>query len=104
MSNHFKPTFYNDTAKEKQYLNCLVNCHDLWCGCDEPLKHTASTIFKFCGPTDFNEEDKQNILKCLGNGTTTTTAADGGDQEDGGFGPGDLEKLFSEPDIEDDTG
>ena len=29
---------------------------------------------------------------------------DGEDPEDGGFGPGDLEKLFSEPDIEDDTG
>ena len=59
---------------------------------------------KFCEPTDFNKEDKQNILKCLGNGTTTTTEENEKDPENKGFGPEDLKKLFSKPDIEDDTG
>ena len=104
MSKHMKPTFYNDNAKEKQFLNCIVNCHDLYCSCNKPLKHTASNIFKFCEPTNFNEEDKQNILKCLENGTTTTTGGDEEDPENGGFGPGDLKKLFSEPNIKNNAG
>ena len=103
MSKHIKPTFYNDNAKEKQFLNCIVNCHDLYCGCDEPLKHTASNIFKFCEPTDFNEEDKQNILKCLGNSTTTTTKKNKKNPKNRSFKPKNLKKLFSKPNIENNT-
>ena len=62
-TNIKNPTFYNDNAKKKQFLNCIVNCHNLYYGCNKPLKHTTSNIFKFYKPTNFNKKKQAKYPK-----------------------------------------
>lgn len=91
-SNYYKKPFLNSKGLEKQYLNSIVGNHDLWCSCDDPIKHTVDTIFTHAKPENFNQETKNKILKCLGEDPTTT---DPGPAADDGFGPGDLDLLFA---------
>lgn len=92
MSDNFKHTYYSKKAVQKQLLNTIVGNHDLICCCDEPLTHICGLIFEQAQPTNFTEEQKKQIRKCLGDGDAAATP----EKEDGGFGPGDLEKLFEE--------
>ena len=95
MSDLYKHTYYGKNAVQKQFLNTICGNHDLICCCDEPLKHTALLIFEKAKPTNFTEQQKKLIKKCLGeedgDGALATT--------DTAFDTGDLEKLFA-----DDTG
>lgn len=91
MSDNYKHTWYSKRQLGKQYLNGICGMHDLWCGCDDPLKHTATLIFEEAKPTNFSTKDQQTIKKCLGEETTATET---GDQDDG-FEGGDLDRLFA---------
>ncbi len=93
----FKKTFYNTKGQEKQLLNGIFTQHDLICACPSPQSHVAWLLFKHCTPTDFTEEEKQDIQKCLGTSPTNTT----GGEDDAGIDEGELERLFAE-DIPDD--
>lgn len=91
MTSNFKPTYLTSNSLQKQLLNTIVGNHDLICGCDSPLKHVACLIFQKAQPTNFTEEEKTTIKKCLGE---EDGVADGTD--DLALSTGDLEKLFAE--------
>lgn len=86
MSKFLKEPVYKGRAIEQQLLNATVNCHDLCCGCQQPLKHLKNIIDQQLCPLS----------------TITTTATDDHgvkeDKEDFDFEPGELEKLFDESD------
>jgi len=86
MSNFLQPPVYKGKALELQLLNATVNCHDLACGCNQPLKHLKAILDKELCPLS----------------TTTTTGTDDHgakeEKDDFDFGPGELEKLFDESD------
>ena len=58
-------------------------------------------------PTFYNnntkEKNKQNILKCLKNSTTTTTKKNKKNPKNKSFKPKNLKKLFSKPNIKNNT-
>ncbi len=92
MSSKLQPVIYGPQGLELQWLNCIVNNHGLFCGCDHPFDHL------------------QNILQRKGHQLCLTESGekeDAGTQtdkdDDIGISPGDLELLFAE-DGEDDTG
>lgn len=76
----FKPIKTSLKNRKLDWMNTIVHIHDLQCGCEEPLQHTVKEIFA----------QEPSIKKCL------TTGEDPITEEDAGFGPGDLEKLFAE--------
>lgn len=86
---------YSPRQQENNILNACCGVHDLACGCKDPLKCVATLIFFKAEPTNFNKEEKKQILKCLG---MEDTAIDGGDRTtaDADIGPGDLDLLFAE--------
>lgn len=93
MSDFYKPTYLQKNALHTQFLNSICNNHDLWCRCDDPLRHTFVLIAEKVKPTNFTEDQKKKIKKCLG-------------EEDGDGAPdvdafttiddGDLATLFGE--------
>lgn len=91
MSSMYNPTYLGKNALQNQLLNTICGNHDLICKCDEPLKHTALLIFEKARPTNFTEEQKKTIKKCLGE-----DAGDGAVDTTDHIDPGDLEKLFAE--------
>lgn len=78
-------------ALQKQLLNTICGNHDLACGCDDPLKHVACLIFQQAKPTNFTEQEKSLIRKCLGDADGDGAAAD-----TLAIDGGDLEQLFAE--------
>lgn len=95
MSENFCPTKYNGRALQTQLLNTIIGNHDLICGCDHPTTHLAALIFEQASPSNFTDQQRKTIKKCLGEDRTTTDTID---EEDGGFSAGDLEQLFAEED------
>lgn len=93
MSDNFCPPKYSPKALQNQLINSIIGNHDLLCGCDNPTTHLAALLFEKTNPTNFTEEQKKIIRKCLGDDHTTTDIAA---IEDGGFSEGDLEQLFAE--------
>ncbi len=91
-----QPTIYNGRNLEQQLTNNIFSAHDLACGCPDPPSHLTYLLINNCQPKDFNKEEKKKLQKWLGTLTEETT----GEEEETGFSPGDLEKLFQE---EDDT-
>lgn len=98
----YKPPRYGPQGLELQFLNSMYTNHDLFCGCDDTLKHILSI---------FNKQNKANLsntkiqeIKCLLTGETT----DSGDKDDGAAGvldaidDGDLDALFEQSDDMDD--
>lgn len=90
MSDFINPR-YGKNAMKNQLLNTIVGNHDLVCSCESPLKHITNIIFEKAPPSNFTEEEKKKIKKCLGEEPTTDLIA----TEDDGFGPGDLDQLFA---------
>ncbi len=91
MTHLYKPTYLTKNAQQKQLLNTIVGNHDLICNCEEPLKHIGLLIFEKAKPSNFTEEEKKLIKKCLGEEEAT------GDRDaDDGFTDGDLAALFTE--------
>lgn len=70
----------------------MVSIHDLWCYCDNPLKHIILGILEQEPTLNFDQEDSKKIQKCLTTG--------GGEDVLDDFGDGELEKLFAEDDID----
>ena len=98
MTNYYKQIQWSQKHKDLNFVNSICSNHDLWCCCNDPLKHTIITILKQEPTIKFDKEDSKIIQKCL------TTTEDGGDGDVlDGFGDGELEKLFGEDIGEEDT-
>lgn len=78
------------SSTKKQLINTFVGNHDLVCLCKNPAYHSLYILAEQLGK-ELNPQDKQQIIKCLGE---TTTDAEG----DIGIDTADLEKLFGEED------
>ncbi len=77
----FKPIKTSLKNRKLDWINTIVHIHDLQCRLVKNLlQHTVKEIFA----------QEPSIKKCL------TTGEDPITEEDAGFGPGDLEKLFAE--------
>lgn len=100
MSTRYIPT--KDTFRQKnlKWSNQLVHLHDTFCYCDSPLQHTIAKILLDEPTIKFNTQETDLLKKCLT--TPEDPVTDGAD--DGGFAPGDLERLFSNDDGEDIEG
>lgn len=88
MSKQLKPTKYTARQTELNWINSTKHTHDLFCSCDDFIKHFIILANKF-GNAPKPEEEFDNI-KCLITGKDTTTGATAGiDTEE-------LEKIFGE--------
>lgn len=89
MSNYLTPCLYTGKAIENQWVNGIYSSHDLFCGCNSPIKHLAAILQtkQLCLPSPTTAE-----------GTTQTGQEDAVDTLE----PGDLDKLFEESFDEDD--
>ncbi len=83
MSKFLQTRLYENRALENQLLNVCVGAHDLVCGCPKPIQHLKNLL---------------ETPQCLTTEESSTKEKDGSQEEDIGFNPGDLEKLFEEPD------
>lgn len=88
MSNHV-PVKYNKKQMNVHWMNALVHIHDFNCGCDSPLECTILTITEQEKHLRFNNNQLKHLKKCLTGDTAATQ------EEEEGFGDGDLEELFS---------
>lgn len=79
MNSKFEKIPYSENALKLQLVNTTVSCHDLTCGCSQPLIHLHQIL---------TEEINKN-QQCL----TSGTAADHGEDV---IDAGDLETLFAE--------
>lgn len=86
------PPKYNSKEKQLQFVNALVHIHDFSCGCDGPLEHIVTSIFKQEKNLKFTTEEKQLIQKCL-----SGTVEAGGSVLDE-FGDDELAALFTQED------
>lgn len=75
--------------KKLQWLNGTVHMHDMFCQCDEPLKHLMFEILEKEKDIKFTEEEQQQLQKCLSTG-------DRGAPDGDVLGDGDLDRLFAE--------
>lgn len=92
---------WTERQKKKEWINMLAHVHDQICNCDQPLEHTAYTIFTEEPALRFNKETKNIIKKCLI--TDTEDHGDAAATTDDIIGPGDLDALFAE-DFPEETG
>lgn len=83
-SRYVRPTL---SAKNRNldWINCIVQVHNLQCQCDTPLEHTVEEILIQEPNLQFNKPEK-----CLGTTKDLSTA------DVDAFGDGDLEKLFEQ--------
>lgn len=99
MTNCFKPTCYNNKAKQNQWLNCIFCTHDLICFCPNTTKHLLLALTEKGEKIEVTPEEKKQIIQCL---TTTDDGADKiGDQEDAVDEIG-LDALFTDDFTEED--
>lgn len=78
----------SNANKKRDWINCIVQLHDLQCGCCEPLEHTIDEIIHQ-EPTI----EKYIYKKCL-TGTEKPTT----DPDADVIGDVDLEALFAQDD------
>lgn len=76
------PTTISTKNRKRDWINCIVQVHDLQCECGQPLEHTLQEIY----------EQEPQLKPTCATGTDPVTTGEGGD----GFGDGDLEQLFAE--------
>lgn len=88
--SRYQPLKHNTKSAQIQWVNTLVHIHDLQCNCNDPLEHTATTIFRQEPNLRFTEHEKNLIRRCL----TTTEGED--TQKEDAIGDGDLEALFAQ--------
>ncbi|AXQ65793.1 MAG: hypothetical protein [Anelloviridae sp.] len=93
MSSRFIKTTANIRQQKLKWMNQLCHTHDMLCDCPSALEHTISLIFEQEPALKFKPQERDLIKKCL-TGITTDTANT--DQDNDGFGEGDLEELFKE--------
>lgn len=108
MSSYYTPSLYTPRRQELQWIGSIIQSHDCFCGCDNPVGHLATIALRKEGIYGFNKES----LKQLCQEFTEETS---GDQQDGDNNAGAaedivdfgiLEKLFEEdgPLTENDSG
>lgn len=85
MSKLQKPTIYSKRGLDTQWMNVIVGSHDLFCGCDKPIKHLEDILF-------------QEKCRHFKDTATTTTTDPGAETDDFAIKDGDLEELFKEED------
>lgn len=95
MSSLLTHPLYNGKALEDQWINSIFTNHDLFCGCNKPIRHLL-TILNRKGKAPKPEPEIKNI-ECL------ITGEKDGDPEDEPFGEGELELLFQEDGDEENT-
>lgn len=88
MSKQLKPTKYTPRQTELNWINNTKHVHDLFCSCDDFIKHFLIVLNKF-GKAPKPEEEFNNI-KCLITGDDTTK------DDLGGLDTEELEKIFGE--------
>lgn len=94
MSSVWKKPNSTPRQQENAWMNLLWNSHDQFCNCDDPLLHFMVLVNRD-GNYKKPVSDIENI-KCLLTGPTTEEEDGTKEEEDHGFEPGDLEKLFAE--------
>lgn len=95
----FSTPKFSTKQKENYLINGFVTSHDYLCDCEKPAFHCLNILAKTLGP-QLQQQDKQQIIKCLG--TTEENAVTTQDAD--AIGIGDLEKLFTDDFTEDDDG
>ncbi len=83
--SRYVPPQLSKKNKDLDWINCLVQVHNLRCGCDTPLEHTVEEIYH-------QEPDLQANIPCRHTGDHATTQ----DGDADAFGEGDLNALFAE--------
>nr|QDA34218.1 ORF2 [TTV-like mini virus] len=90
MSDYWRKITLGPRAQQTNWMNSLVTGHDLYCQCDDPLKHIILTIVEREPTLKFNKEESLKIQKCL------TTGDEGPTDTVDTFGGDELEKLFDQ--------
>lgn len=93
----FKTPSLSTNQKKLQFINGITTLHDFICCCDNPLIHSSQILLQQLSKEASNE-DKNQLIKCLG----TTTEEDHGDAADI-LGDVDLDAFFAD-DTTQDTG
>lgn len=89
MSKFLQDVKYTKKQLENNWINSTIHNHDLFCGCDDPLKHLEYLL-------------KKEKCPHLTDAATSTETGGIMEKEDDTFDAGDLEKLFAlENDVED---
>lgn len=102
MTHCFKPTCYNNKAKQQHWINNIHLTHDLICFCDSPTKHLLLAISEKQEKIIVTKEEKASILKCLTTTEEENIITTDGDQNIDEIG---LDALFAEDfDEQDATG
>lgn len=97
MTSIWRPSKSSQRQHELKWLNVVFSGHDQFCDCDDPWLHLLYCINRD-SPFRKPLKDIQNI-KCLLTGApmpTTEEDTKPEEDEDGGFFPGELDKLFEE--------
>ncbi len=58
----YKPPVYGPKGQEQNWINSIVQTHDCWCGCDDPLLHLFTSAIKKGGIYNFNTESAKKLL------------------------------------------
>lgn len=92
MSSFLSPCIYSKKGLENQWVNCIWNTHEMFCGCNKPWKHLEDIL------------KRQGAQLCLPSTTADVGTATEPDvtEDDHGLEPGDLDRLFSEDFTEED--
>lgn len=106
----WKPPQYGIRGRETQWIGSIIQTHDCFCGCEDPLKHLITAASRRGGLYSIDEKKAKTILKCLSTTTEDGATQTSGEEDVGGpegdLDFGDLEKLFEEdgPLTENDAG
>ncbi|AXQ65996.1 MAG: hypothetical protein [Anelloviridae sp.] len=82
MSKFLQNVKYNKKQLENNWINNTIHSHDLFCGCDNPLKHLEYLL-------------KKETCPHLTDAATSTETGGTKENEENTFDEGDLESLFA---------
>ncbi len=100
MSSYYQPCRYSKRQINLQLTNTYCQVHSLNCNCNKPLQHIILQILEQEPSLKEDKEFTTKLQQCLSTGDTGVTHED----DFGGIGDGDLERLFAEDfGEEDDT-
>ncbi len=97
----FKHPHSTTRQKQLQLINGFVTQHDYLCCCDQPAFHCMIILCKQLS-SELTDENKKQIIQCLGTTDTATATGPGDAAEE--LGLEDLEKLFATEDTPEETG
>lgn len=94
MSSVWKKPCHSPRHQERNWLNLCWQSHDAFCDCNKPWLHLCYLINKD-SPCRKPLPDIKNVL-CLLTGNEEDSEEDTKENQDTGFYPGELDKLFDE--------